>query len=437
MTTVTRRAPPAGRTSTTAKTSKSAKPASSGFRGEMGLVKMQEEQEAQAARKEAAQMNADMPFRFYCEAGGASKEIVIVDYTIKEVFWRYEHNLKDKRSGKWKIFTACLTENANCPVCKIAERPCYYAMYLTVIDLTPYTSSKGDKVEWSKKLLVVKSNQQKKITRLAERHKGKLRGMILSMTRDGDKDASIGNDIEFVEFMSEDDLLTYEAEYKYERDGKKQVKQIIGHEPFDYDVLFPMPTEQQLRAVVGGSPEPGSREDNEQHSSRRSARSGDDWDDNDRPPARAKRSSAVIDPDDNPETGIDPDEETEDDPPPRRAARGKAAPEPAPRRTARAAPKDEVEEDEEDDEVAEDEEEVDEEEEEAPPPRRAASNGSAKPTAKPAAKPASAPAQRAAPSRRAARPDPEEAEEEEVEEEAPPVRGNAQSLAERRRALRR
>lgn len=229
---------------------------SSGYRGSAGMKKMEEEQERAEAAREANKNMMGAPFRFFCPVG-ESREIVIVDEAPD--FFRYEHNLKNTRSGRWDIFTACINENANCPVCKNAERPAYFAMYLTIIDLTPYTTRDGDEVPWSKKLLVVKSAQQKKLVRLYERHKS-MRGMILQMTRDGEKDASIGNDIEFVEFMSEDDLETYESEYK-DQNGK--VHEVIGSEIYDYDELFPEPTEQALRAIVGGKAEPGSRDDND------------------------------------------------------------------------------------------------------------------------------------------------------------------------------
>lgn len=264
----------------------SAAAGSSGFHGAEGRRKMEEEDERQAARREAAAMNTNMPFRFFCPVG-ETREVVIVDNAPD--FFRYEHNLKDTRSGKWSIFCACINESANCPVCKVSERQSYFAMYLTVIDLTPYESEKHGVVEWSKKLMVVKAAQQKKITRLWERH-GTLRGMVLSMTRDGEKDASIGNDIEFVEFIEEDELLSYENSYTYQKDGKDTTKDIIGHEPCDYDELFPQPTEQQLRAIVGGRPEPGSRDEADGIAGRRSAgsrRSGE-FDEPEAAPARTR-----------------------------------------------------------------------------------------------------------------------------------------------------
>ncbi len=452
---------PVRRSAAAAPARRPAAPVSSGYRGAAGVLKMEQEQVAMVARREAAQMNANMPFRLFVEPasrGGGTREVVVIDNSLEEAFFRFEHNLQNKRTEKWSIFCACIQEDANCPVCKASDRAAYFALYLTVIDLTPYTNKDDVEIPWSKKLLVVKPAQQKKFRRLATSH-GTLRGMVLALSRDGDKDAQIGNDIEFVEFMSEDDLLTYETVYEYtDGQGKPKSKDIIGHEPFDYDALFPRPTEQQLRAIVGGSPDPGSREaDDEVRSSRGAPRAsrGDDWD---APATRLARGTpaprgtprrAAIDPDDLPDAGVDPDsleaaveeaeaavvpsrgrmagrpatpasrpaarrpaadpepeEEPEEEPelPARRAAARPAAP--APRVAARRPAAD-----------PEPEEGPPFEEEPEQPPRRAAARPAAAPTARPAGRPTA----RA----RVADPEPEY-------EEAP-----RQSLAERRRALRR
>ena len=306
-----------------------------------------EEMEKTEAQRELTRSVMGSPFRFYCPAG-ESREIVVVDDAPN--FFRHEHNLQNQRSKKWDIFVACINDHANCPVCKETDRSSYFAMYLTIIDLEPYENRNGETVEWSKKLMVVKQTQQKKIMRLYERH-GTLRGMVLQMTRDGDKDAAIGNDIEFIEFMSEEDLESYVTSYE-DQNGKEH--EVIGAEPFDYDAIFPEPTEQQLRAIVGGKAEAGSREDDDRELGRGRSRRGDD-DDGFRSrsarggreerqersrPARRGREEAD---DDAQETETDDDaresrrsartaparrsarDEQDDDPPPRRATRGRAA----------------------------------------------------------------------------------------------------------------
>lgn len=249
-----RRAPPARPSAAPARrvAGPAQAPRSSGYTGAAGYQKMQEEELRQEARKEAREAMSEMPYRFFCPVGD-SREICVID--AEPAFWRYEHNLKNPDSGRYDIFTACINDHAACPVCKNNERQPYFAMLLTIIDLTPYINSKDEEVPWSKKLLCVKPAQQKKIMRLFERE-GTLRGAVLMMTRDGEKDASIGNDIELVEFLDEDTLAQYETSY-FDKKDKEHI--VIGHEVFDYDNLFPMPTEEQLRAIAGGRPEPGSR----------------------------------------------------------------------------------------------------------------------------------------------------------------------------------
>ncbi len=213
---------------------------------------IQQEQVRSEAAREAAKDSIGMPFRFFTSVG-ETKEIVVIDDAPS--FARWEHCQKDPRTGRYDVYLPCIDENANCPVCaKAADRPAYFAMYLTVIDLTPYENRDGEEVPFSKKLLVVKPMQQKKILRFYEKHKS-LRGMVLEMTRDSKKDAGIG-DPAFVEFIEEDDLLTYETSY-VDKDGKEH--DVICHEVFDYEALFPPKTEDELSALVGGGGRNGSR----------------------------------------------------------------------------------------------------------------------------------------------------------------------------------
>lgn len=349
--------------------------ATSGYHGEEGRRRMLEEQERQEARKEAQASMSGMPFRFFCPVG-ETREVIVVDDAPN--FFRHEHNLKDS-SGRWSIFTSCIEDRANCPVCASnPDKQAYFAMYLTVIDLTPYVNKDNIEVPWSKKLMVVKSTQQKKIMRLYERT-GNLRGMILSMTRDGDKDAAIGNDIEFAgEVLDEDALAEYVNVYM-----NKENKEITidGSVVFDYDALFPEQTEEMLASIVGGHV--NNRESHDRNIGRTSARrpgtSGDDW--QGAAPARGAARPAA-----------------------RQAAPARPAARPAPVRGR--APVEEAE-----------PEEVYEEEAEAAP---------ARPAARPAPRQAAAPAR---PSAVRGRPAPAEPEDE-------PQRP-ATSLADRRRALRR
>lgn len=254
---------------------------------------MEEEAVRADARKLAQDAQFGAPMRFFCMAG-ETKEIVIID--DEPDFFRHEHALQSRTSKRWDNFVPCIDTHANCPVCAVAERHSYYAMFLTVLDLTPYTpKSGGPDVEFSKKLLVVKSTQQKKIMRLFDKYKT-LRGMHLSMTRDTDKDAAIGGDIEFMDFFDEEELVTYVSEYT---DKKNKVHVVDCSVPYEYEEIMPDMTEKQLRAVAGGKPEAGSREANG------ATLRDDPWQDDAAPRRTASRRGAAPQDDEGQDDGQD------------------------------------------------------------------------------------------------------------------------------------
>ena len=348
-------------------------PVKSSYRGADGMRKMEEEQARQEADREARKAKGHTPFRFWTPTG-STRQLIIIDDA--PAFFRYEHALKDRKSGRFDNFLPCINDDANCPVCSVSEKPSYFAMYLTVIDLEPYEDRDGNWIEWSKKLLVVKPMQQKKIARLYERE-GTLRGMVLDMTRDSDKDAAIGGDIEFVGWADEDELHDYYATYE-DKDGKKH--EILGDEVFDYEALFPDMTEKQLATIAGvdlsdsvgnrrgdnRSIGRGSRDDAPSRGGRTASRGGrreaaaDDGGDAPQRPARSRRGDTADDeqrptrgrrtaPQD--DAGDDQNDDQQDDggDAPRRPARGtRQAREEAPaerpargaRRTTREEPED-------------------------------------------------------------------------------------------------
>lgn len=409
-----------------------AAPAGRFHRGAEGMARVDEEIAKSKARAEARKEQAGKPYRFRVP-DGESRECVILD--DKPDFFMYEHCTKGP-DGFYNVFTSCVKETENCGMCESTGKESYYAMFLSVLDLTPYTNRKQETVEFSRKLFVVKNQQQKKFMRWYQKE-GSLRGLIIECSRDGDKQPAIGNDIEIVGNMDDKQLAEYVREWKDQK-GKTHTEQC--GEPYDYEALFAEPNADDIRQRAGTSPTPGSRAavERELNGARRSAKDTDEWEDPDEegtyardkeqsPPPR-RRSDVEEEP--APRTagrrspparrGAAPDEE-EEAPAPRRGARAA----PATRTRARPAPKEEVEEvggwteaDLKDDEYLTDEgdivdengkmispaseapvPEADPEEEEAPPPAR---KGRAAPTTRV--------------TRRAVDPEPEE------EPEAPPRR---------------
>lgn len=345
-------------------------PIRASYGADEGYRQMQVEAGRQEARKEARAQRANEPRRFWMKPG-ETRELVIVDERMS--FFRYEHSLKNPATGRFDLYTPCINEHANCPVCKTDSKPSYFAAYLTVIDLTPYEKEDGTVIEWSKRLLVIKQAQQKKFVRIQERE-GNLRGVIIAATRDRDTDANIGNDFEVVEVMPEDDLLAYETVYE---DSQGKEHDVIGHEAYNYDEVFPDWTEKQLATVAGGGTSPGNREETDRSigRGRSAARRGRDEEEEERPaPRRASRREE-------PE-----DEEEEERPAARRSAsrtparrgRDEESEERTPARRAARRPVEETEDEEEEQgppfEVDEDEEE------ERPAGRRAAPRSSSRET---------------------------------------------------------
>lgn len=334
------------------------------YRGDAGMRKGDEELARQKAQQEARKEQGNIPFRFRVTVGESTQFVICDDAPD---FFRFEHNLKNPRTGFWDTFTGCVKEWDNCPVCQVAERESYYALYFTVVDFTPFETRDGTKHEFSRKLLVVKPAQQKKFQRAyikAQKEGRTLRGAIFEATRDGDKDSAIGNDIEFVEFMEEDELAGYVRSWK-DKEGKKHTENCS--EVLDYETMFGEPDTESLRLLVGGSPAPGNRAHEDRELGRRPRRGAKaEDDDGEYEPAERKERMAST------PRGRRParDEEPEEEAPPargrtagRRPVRDEEPEEAAPaRRTAGRRP-------------ARDEEP----EEEAPPPRRGATRRAAEP----------------------------------------------------------
>lgn len=249
------------------------------YRGDAGRDRADEELAKQKARAEARKEAGNAPFRFRVAVGGTTEFVILDDAPD---FFRHEHNMKNPQTGFWDTFTGCTKEWDNCPVCEATGREPYYAMYLSVLDFTEFKTKDGTKHEFSRKLLVVKPAQQKKFIRAynkAEKEGRTLRGAVFEVTRDGDKDSSIGNDIEFVEYMDEEELSGYVRSWK-DKDGKKQTEDCSV--PYDYEALFEEPDSDKLRALVGGEPSVGSREYERKAGTSRGGRGrGRDADDDD------------------------------------------------------------------------------------------------------------------------------------------------------------
>jgi hypothetical protein len=374
-------------------------------------------------KKVAARSGGLMPFRFF-QGRGEETEVLILDESMDDAFWRHEHNLKI--GGKWGNHEPCIAESGPCPFCEEGSKPALVVL-LTVLVLKPYKNKKtGKTVQYSKMLLPLKRGQYAdfdKLEEIAIRKHGTLRGTVVMLFRkDEDNSFSTGmptpnDDGNLIsDWYSEEDLA---AEYGHDpivKDGKTIKKADEDIEPFNYKKLFPEPNAEEIRAEHGMSV-PGSRRANREavdddeapaRSTRRRRDQEEDADDIPDVPSRSSRRQRAAAPVED-EDDVEEDDVEEEAP---KSRRGRPTPSPSEDRSrsrTRGAARDTDA-----DEEVEDEEEV---EEEVVPARRRRSAEPPAPTPR---------------SRRAAPPvedDEEEVEDEPEEEEEPPRRRSARAAS--------
>jgi hypothetical protein len=288
-----------------------------------------------------------MPFRFYQERD-AECEIVILDNSMDDAFWRQEHNLQI--GGKWGNHEPCIAESGPCPHCEAGSKPALVVL-LTALVIRPYKNKKtGKTTKYTKMLLPLKRKQYPafdNIESIAMKKHGTLRGTCVLMYRDNDETSfSTGMPINNEDGNIINDWLDEKAlvkEFGHDpvkgTDGKVYKKADEDIVPFDYKKLFPKVDEEEVREQHGITT-PGSSRAN------RREQEADADEIPDVPSPRSRRSAPA-------------EEEQEEEAPAPRSRRA-PAPEPAPApRSRRAAPVEQ-----------EEEEEQEQEEEDAPAPSR-------------------------------------------------------------------
>ena len=231
---------------------------------------------AEAAKRAAEEADkrrntTHAPWRFRLQPGEEA-EIIILDESLDKVRAIWEHNLKI--DGKFGNFESCCAEFAPCPVCKhYPDSPRYFVMFLTILDLRPYTNKKtGEVVPFTRRLLAVKSaliSKFEQIERAAKKINGTFRGTYMVLKRGtGGKDANTGEP-SLLENGSVFDGTTEEqliADYGHpaikDRDGKVIIPANGKLEPYDYVELFPRPDPDEVAERLGLESAAGSRRAN-------------------------------------------------------------------------------------------------------------------------------------------------------------------------------
>lgn len=211
----------------------------------------------QKSERIAASRKKKGPLRFWMKQD-EEKQIVLLDDTPG--FFIYEYEIWDSHARSMSYETA-MVDHGHDPLSQLVgkegsnvKEP-YYAMYLTCIDLTPYTTKEGREIPFSKKLLPVKSVQQKRFKKYLEQY-GTFRGMILNMSRLDKKEARIGTpEFQMADpqngqvLLSEEDIIeNFGHAAVTGQDGRVIKQENEDCYPFNYvEVLKPTPPEDLAR----------------------------------------------------------------------------------------------------------------------------------------------------------------------------------------------
>lgn len=195
----------------------------------------------QKRQQEDYERRREKPFAFRItqkdmQEGKNEVELLYLD---AEPFFVRLHTVKNARGGYDD--EVCIADTGEqCPLCTKLGKEGTYTLMLTALDRRPYRNREGQLIKISKKLVPVKSRNIAKFERQWKKH-GTFRGLLGTHRRHGNKEASIGEDIEFKEALLSDAVIAKAIKGKAE----------LGTVP-DYNKIFPTPTAQQLAERYGG-----------------------------------------------------------------------------------------------------------------------------------------------------------------------------------------
>ena len=197
--------------------------------GSAGFQRAKEKREIQEAEY---QKQKDTPYALKLQPGESAEVIILDD---KPPVFVSLHKVKNSKG--WWVDEVCIADTGrSCPLCESLGKEGSFTMVLTCLDRRPYTVKKGPNagktIRVSKKLLHVKGRNLPKFQRLYKgKAKGNFRGIKLTTHRGGDKESSMGEDLEFGARVSEDLLKKF---------GENSV-------PADYAKIYTIPSPEDLK----------------------------------------------------------------------------------------------------------------------------------------------------------------------------------------------
>lgn len=205
--------------------------------GNAGFKAADQQQKKQQAEYERRK---ETPFAFRItqaemSKGNNSAKMLYLDET--PVFVRL-HTIKNARGGFDDEI--CIADTGEpCPLCRKLGKEGTHTLVLSALDTRSYRNREGVLIKISKKMVHVKARNIAKFERQFKKH-GTFRGLVAMHRRHGNKEASIGEDIEF------EDKLVSELAIKKATKNKAELMQ-----PADYAKIFPPTSAEQLAERYG------------------------------------------------------------------------------------------------------------------------------------------------------------------------------------------
>lgn len=169
--------------------------------------------------------------------------------------------------GSWINFETCTSDFDNCPLCDAGMRPSY-VVAATIIDHSEYILKRGPNagtvIKNAKRLAVFKSTARVKVLKQKDKKErgGDLTGCTFDLTRYKENECATGEEFEFVEKLSIEDLKKLAPEFVLGKNGREPVDPDEWIKPYNYAEVFKPKTAEQLTTLIGGKPAVGSDKDN-------------------------------------------------------------------------------------------------------------------------------------------------------------------------------
>jgi hypothetical protein len=209
------------------------KPVGAGIRGTEGFAAAKQQRQKQQEEYERKK-EKPYPFRITAADIRSGKSEVDLLYLDTDPYFVRLHTVK-LGENRFDDEVCLVDKGVNCPLCRKTGKEGSYVMVLTALDKRPYRDRQGQLVQVSKKLVYVKGRNMEKFERQYKKF-GTFRGLVCTHRRSTDKEASIGEDLEF-----KTKLVPEAALAKY-RDLAK---------PADYDKAFvPLSVEEMREKYI-------------------------------------------------------------------------------------------------------------------------------------------------------------------------------------------